>query len=219
MPRADSRAAGGGRNARRRAREFALQGLYQWLLAQAAPTDILWHLREQEEYEQADGAFVEHLVLGATGGAEELSDWMQPFLDRPIKALSPVERAILLLGAFELRTAPEAGYGAPYRVVINEAVELAKRFGGTDGHKYVNGVLDKLASTVRGEELAPEPRPGRRAAGRRKATGGGSADAATIDLPAGENVTLSVKPSVKPNVTPSVTTNVSRSRATPSDSE
>jgi N utilization substance protein B len=85
---------------------------------------------------------------------------MQPFLDRPVNALSPVERAILMLAGFELRTAPEAEFGAPYRVVINEAVELAKLFGGTDGHKYVNGVVDKLAGAVRADERAqPGGRP------------------------------------------------------------
>ncbi|MBC7780867.1 MAG: N utilization substance protein B, partial [Proteobacteria bacterium] len=93
MPRPDRRAVAGGRNARRRAREFALQGLYQWLIAQGEPAVILGQLREDDEYAVADGAFVDRLVVGAIADADALSQWMQPFLDRPVKALSPVERA------------------------------------------------------------------------------------------------------------------------------
>lgn len=159
MPRADRRGPGVGRKARSKAREFALQGIYQWLVAAGDSWDIVRHLRELDDYPEADAAFVERLVGGAVADADELSAWMQPFLDRPVHSLSPVERAILMVAGFELRTAPEAEFGAPYRVVINEAVELAKRFGGTDGHKYVNGVLDKLATSVRGEERAASARP------------------------------------------------------------
>jgi N utilization substance protein B len=181
MPPADPRASGGARNARRRAREFALQGLYQWQLTHAEPMDIVRNLREDDDYGQADPGFVEHLVLGPIADADELSDWMQPFLDRPMRALSPVERGILLLAGFELRTAPEAEYGAPYRVVINEAVELAKRFGGTDGHKYVNGVLDKLAGTVRSDERANAPRSkGNAGGGRRRVPRPAPVDAALV---------------------------------------
>jgi transcription antitermination protein NusB len=166
MPPAERPPAAGSsarsRNPRRRAREIAVQGLYQWLLAGMAPVEVLRNLRELDDYGQADGAFVEHLVLATIADADALSEWMQPFLDRPIKGLSPVERSVLLVAALELRTAPKSPFGAPYRVVINEAVELAKRFGGTDGHKYVNGVLDKLAATVRADEGAG--RSGRRAA-------------------------------------------------------
>jgi len=138
-----------------------VQGLYQWLVAQGDPWDIIRHLKEADDYDQADPAFVERLVGGVVHDSEALSAWIQPFLDRPIHSLSPVERVILLLAGFELRTAPEAEFGAPYRVVINEAVELAKVFGGTDGHKYVNGVLDKLAGSVRGEERARSSGPAR----------------------------------------------------------
>jgi N utilization substance protein B len=164
MPRAERRpgTAGPGkaRLARHKAREFAVQGLYQWLVAGGSPWDIVRDLRESDDYAAADAAFVERLVPGTIADADELSAWMQPFLDRPVNALSPVERAILLLAGFELRTAPEAEFGAPYRVVINEAVELAKVFGGTDGHKYVNGVVDKLAGSVRaGERAAGGGRP------------------------------------------------------------
>jgi N utilization substance protein B len=160
MPRAERRPGSAGpgkaRIARHRARTFAVQGVYQWLVAGGDPWDIIRHLRESDDYEGADAAFVERLVSGVVLDADELSAWMQPFLDRPVNALSPVERAILLLAGFELRTAPDAEFGAPFRVVINEAVELAKLFGGTDGHKYVNGVVDKLAAAVRGDERAQQ---------------------------------------------------------------
>lgn len=156
MTRAEAAAAGSRApprtSARRRSREFVLQGLYQWLLSGTEVTEIARQLREQEAFDRADTAFVDWLLAGAVEGAQEASTLLQPLLDRPITALSPVERAILLLGTQELRTAPQAPFGAPWKVVINEAVELARRFGGTDGHKYVNGVLDRLARQLRGEE-------------------------------------------------------------------
>jgi N utilization substance protein B len=162
MPRAERRpgTAGPGkaRIARHKAREFAVQGIYQWLVAGGEPWDVIRHLRESDEYAAADAAFVERLVSGVVADADELSAWMQPFLDRPVNALSPVERAVLMLAGFELRTAPEAEFGAPYRVVINEAVELAKTFGGTDGFKYVNGVLDRVAAQLRATEVAARRR-------------------------------------------------------------
>jgi len=133
------------KSARRRSREFALQGLYSWLLAGQAVSDITAQLEESKGYDRADQAYFYRLLHGAIELQAELEEALAPCLDRKVKELSPVERAILLLGAWELRNAPEV----PYRVVINEAVELAKSFGGTDGHKYVNGVLDKLARSLR----------------------------------------------------------------------
>ena len=91
----------------------------------------------------------ERIWRGATGSRTELDALLAPSLDRAPDALSPIEHAVLLVGAFELRDMIET----PYRVVINEAVELAKSFGGTDGHKYVNGVLDKLATKLRRPEI------------------------------------------------------------------
>ncbi len=88
-------------------------------------------------------------MRGVTGDADALRNRITPYLDRPVKELSPVEHALLLLSACELRDHPET----PYKVVINEAIELAKSFGGTDGHKYVNGVLDKLAAELRPDEF------------------------------------------------------------------
>ncbi|HTP97134.1 MAG TPA: transcription antitermination factor NusB [Burkholderiales bacterium] len=133
---------------RRRSREFALQGMYQWLLAGTAASAIEAHLREAKDFDKIDVAYFAQLLEGTIGCAGELEDAVRPFLDRPVKELSPVERGILLLGGYELAHRHEV----PYRVVINEAVELAKTFGGTDGHKYVNGVLDKLAAKLRPDE-------------------------------------------------------------------
>jgi N utilization substance protein B len=136
------------RGARRRARELALQGLYQWLVGGQDAGTILAHLQEDEEYGCAEEGYVEVLVRGAIGDAAALRDALVPYLDRAPSALSPVEHAILLIGAYELAHRPEV----PRRVVINEAIELAKSFGGTDGYKYVNGVLDRLAARVRAGE-------------------------------------------------------------------
>lgn len=138
------------RNPRRRAREFALQGLYQWQLAGAATADIEQHLATVKGFERADRGFFAALVRGVVGGAPALEAALAPHLDRAFAELSPIERAILMIAAFELTALPEV----PYRVVINEAVELAKSYGGTDGYKYVNGVLDKLAAAVRPAEAA-----------------------------------------------------------------
>ena len=158
MPRAETAVAGGRpvarTSARRRSREHALQGLYQWLISGTEVAEIVRQFREQEDFERADAAFADWLLAGAIEGAEEAGALLSPLLDRPMAALSPVERSILLLGVQELRTSPQAPFGAPWKVVINEAVELARRFGGTDGHKYVNGVLDRLARQLRGEERA-----------------------------------------------------------------
>jgi N utilization substance protein B len=134
---------------RHRAREFALQGLYQWLLSAGDPLAIVKQLREARDFVQADDTMFKMLLLGTIGAAEDLTVMLTPLLDRPLAELSPVERGVLLLGAYELGHCP----AVPYRVIINEAVELAKSFGGTDGHKYVNGVLDKLAPALRAEEV------------------------------------------------------------------
>jgi len=136
------------RSARRRSRELALQGLYAWQVSGGSAADLQAQLAESRGFAKADARYFTHLLVGTIGHAAELEQLIAPALDRRLAELSPVERAILLLAAFELRDTPEI----PYRVVINEAVELAKAFGGTDGHKYVNGVLDKLAVTLRAEE-------------------------------------------------------------------
>lgn len=137
------------KNARHKARELALQGLYQWLLAEEHADEIRMHLAEFKGYDKADQKYLERLLNGVIADAAELEAAFGPMLDRSVGELSPVERGVLLIGTYELAHAPDV----PYRVVINEAVELAKSFGGTDGHKYVNGVLDKAAGDLRPVEV------------------------------------------------------------------
>lgn len=137
------------RTPRHRAREFALQGLYQWLLNNEDAGAIEAHIRQAHGFDKADAAHFDAILYGAIRQVAELRSSLAPLIDRPITQLSPVEHAALLIGAFELKNHAEI----PYKVVINEAVELTKSFGGTDGHKYVNGVLDKLALQVRHVEI------------------------------------------------------------------
>jgi len=146
-PRSASRS---GRNPRRRAREFAVQGLYQWLLAGGSADEVIEHLHELDGFARADRAHLDALLHGGIGEASALDAAIGRHVDRPTKQLSPVEHAVLMIGAYELMHCIDV----PYRVVINEAVELAKSFGGTDGHKYVNGVLDKTATDLRPAEVA-----------------------------------------------------------------
>jgi len=140
------------KSSRRRSREFALQGLYQWQLAGTEPQAIVNQLGEAQGFDKTDGDYFRLLLEGAVAGAAEMEQLITPLLDRAYKSLSPVERGILLLAGFEFAKCPEV----PYRVVINEAIELAKSFGGTDGHKYVNGVLDKMAAQLRAPEVQAE---------------------------------------------------------------
>ena len=137
------------KSARHKARELALQGLYQWLLAEEHADEIRAHLAEFKGYDKADQKYLDLLLNGVIADAAELDAAFSPLLDRPVEELSPVERGVLQIGAYELAHVP----GVPYKVVINEAVELAKSYGGTDGHKYVNGVLDKLAAKLRPAEI------------------------------------------------------------------
>ena len=143
------------KSARRRSREFAVQGLYQWQLNAGDAGVIADDLRQTKGFEQADEKHFRGLLHGVIEHAAALREAMQPCLDRPVVELSPVEHAILLVGGFELAHHPEI----PYRVVINECVELAKTYGGTDGFKYVNGVLDKLAARAREVEIKGAQRP------------------------------------------------------------
>jgi len=137
------------RTPRHRAREFALQGLYQWLLNNEDAGAIDAHIREAHGFNKADAEHFDVLLHGTIKQAGALREGLSPLIDRPIDQLSPVEHAALLIGAYELTNHIEI----PYKVVINEAVELTKSFGGIDGHKYVNGVLDKFAATARTVEV------------------------------------------------------------------
>jgi len=137
------------KSARRRAREFALQGLYEWLLSRGDAGAIDAHVREHEGFDRCDRAHFDLLLHGAIREAEAIDATLAAHIDRKVELLSPIEHAALMIGTFELMRCIEI----PYKVAINEAVELAKSFGGTDGHKYVNGVLDKVAAEVRGIEV------------------------------------------------------------------
>jgi N utilization substance protein B len=135
---------------RRRSREFALQGLYEWLVSGAEAAVIDAHMHEQDGFDKCDRAHFDALLHGCIGEAAALDAVLARHVDRKTTQLSPVEHAVLLIGVYELTHCLDV----PYRVAINEAVELAKSFGGTDGHKYVNGVLDKAAADLRPAEVA-----------------------------------------------------------------
>jgi N utilization substance protein B len=137
------------KNRRHLAREFAVQGLYEWLLAGNDVRAIEHRLAELSTFDKADRPLLDEILNGVIREAKDLEARLTPYLDRAVKMLSPVEHAVLLVGAYELLHRIET----PYRVVINEAVELAKSYGGTDGHKYVNGVLDRLAAELRSIEV------------------------------------------------------------------
>jgi len=139
----------GRKTRRRQARELALQGLYQWCVAGGTAEAIEAQLHETREFPKTDEKYFSGLLRGVLSNVPALEEQIQPYLDRPLKELSPVEISILLLGTHELESHPEI----PYRAVINEAVELAKSYGGTHGHRYVNGVLDKLAAKLRAIEF------------------------------------------------------------------
>jgi N utilization substance protein B len=137
------------KSTRRRAREVALQGLYEWLLSGADAGVIDAHMREQEGFDKCDSAHFDTLLHGCIAEAADLDAVLSRHVDRKTTELSPIEHGVLMIGAYELKNCIDV----PYKVAINEAVELAKSFGGTDGHKYVNGVLDKAAAELRSVEV------------------------------------------------------------------
>jgi N utilization substance protein B len=138
------------KSARRRSREIALQGLYEWLVSGAEAAVVDAHMHEQDGFDKCDREHFDALLHGCIAEAAELDAVLTRHVDRKTTQLSPVEHAVLLIGTYELKHCVDI----PYRVAINEAVELAKSFGGTDGHKYVNGVLDKAAGDLRPVEVA-----------------------------------------------------------------
>jgi N utilization substance protein B len=137
------------KSARRRAREVALQGLYEWLISGAEASVVDAHMREQEGFDKCDSAHFDALLHGCIAQAVDIDAVLTRHVDRKTTQLSPIEHGVLMIGVYELRHCIEI----PYKVAINEAVELAKSFGGTDGHKYVNGVLDKAAAELRPVEV------------------------------------------------------------------
>jgi N utilization substance protein B len=137
-----------GMRSRSIARKLAMQGLYQWQLNQGSPGDIQKQYLESEDCAGADRDYFSELVSSCIAGHEQIVEAITPFIDRPLEQLDPVETAILMIGVHELKQRLDV----PYRVVINEAVDLCKRFGATDAHKYVNAVLDRAAREWRASE-------------------------------------------------------------------
>lgn len=135
---------------RRKSRELVLKGLYQLLLSPKELRLIVREMADEADFARADEIYFRSLLEGVFDQVSELDRRIAQFLDRPIGELSPIEHAILLISAYELIF----DVSIPYRVAINEGVELAKIYGGTDGHKYVNGVLDKLAAEARPSEVS-----------------------------------------------------------------
>lgn len=133
---------------RRRARRRALQAIYQWLITGQDSTEILGQFRAAQDLSQVDEVHFESLLRGVIADKEVLDNALQPFLDRPLDQVDLMERVVLGIGAWELLNCPEL----PYRVVLDESVELARRFGSEQGHSYVNAVLDKAARAWRVDE-------------------------------------------------------------------
>ncbi len=133
---------------RSQSRRVALQALYQWQMNHAEPFDIIKQFSEDGLLGDVDASLFRDLVNSVTGQVTELDAIFAPFLDRAVAMIDPVEKNILRMGVYELQSKPEI----PYRVVINESVELAKRFGAEESHKYINGVLDKVALELRSLE-------------------------------------------------------------------
>ena len=142
----------GSKSPRRRAREFVIQGLYQWQVGDQDEAAIQVQAEGVAGFDKADSQLYATLLTETRQQAEALKRDLAPHISRSWEEVSPIERSILLLGACELKHHMET----PYRVIINEAIELAKTFGGTDGHKFVNGVLDKLAPQLRPAEAKPK---------------------------------------------------------------
>ncbi|HTI95797.1 MAG TPA: transcription antitermination factor NusB [Rudaea sp.] len=142
-------------SARSRARRRAAQALYAWQIGGNPMRDVIEEFRHEQDMEIADLDYFEDLLRGVEKHCAELDAGLAPWLDRDMAQVDPIERAILRLAAYELRHRPDV----PYRVVLNEAVEVAKRFGAEHGHTYVNGVLDKAAREWRAAETG-NPRRG-----------------------------------------------------------
>ena len=137
---------------RRKARHFGLQALYQWTLSDASLVDIDAEFRVDNDFRHTDGEYFQALLRGVMEDVESLEALFSPLLDRALDDLDPIERNLLRMGTFELKERIDV----PYKVVINEAVSLAKKFGATESHRYINGILDKVASELRKVERAKE---------------------------------------------------------------
>jgi N utilization substance protein B len=135
---------------RTRARVLLVQAVYQVQLTDHDQAELFSQFHDRPEYERVDQEYFDEVLAGILDGRESLEKSMADFADRPVSHLDPVERALLLLGFYELNSRSDV----PYRAVINEAVNLARRFGALDGHKYINAVLDRAAKSLRAEELS-----------------------------------------------------------------
>jgi transcription antitermination protein NusB len=157
---ATTKAKAPARSGRTRAREFAIQALYQHLVGKNTAEDIDVFTRDLQGFSKADAAHYDALFHGCVAQANELDQLITPMLDRPLAEISPIERAVMWLGVYELQHCLDV----PWRVVLNEYIEMAKSFGGTDGHKYVNGVLNKMAPVLRANEVAQDNAPSKKSA-------------------------------------------------------
>lgn len=138
---------------RRRARRRALQAIYQWQMTGQDAAEILAQFHAAQDMTGVDSEHFETLVRGVSAGQEGLDQALQPFLDRPFDQVDFMEQVVLRIGAYEMLNCPEQ----PYRVVVDECVDLAHRFGSEQGHAYVNAVLDKAARAWRPDEMADKP--------------------------------------------------------------
>jgi len=136
-------------SARRKARRFAMQGLYQWQMTGTSVKDIESQFLEENDMKKVDMKYFRELMLGVVKQTDVLEEAIGPLLDRKMTDLDPVTLAILRISSFELKDRVDV----PYRIVINEGIELAKVFGSEDSHRYVNGILDKLAKQFRSAEV------------------------------------------------------------------
>jgi N utilization substance protein B len=145
------------KSGRSRSREFALQGLYQFLVGQNEAADIDVFTRDLSGFHKSDSVHYDALLYGCIEQREILDALIEPLLDRKLEEISPIEHAVMWMGAYEFKHCIDV----PWRVVLNEYIELAKSFGGTDGHKYVNGVLNGLAPKLRALEVEADRAKGK----------------------------------------------------------
>lgn len=136
-------------NARTRARRLALQGIYEWQVSENKPTDIETQFLIEKETSKVDVAYFRELITGVPRHIDEIDALISPLITRSIDEIDVVERAALRLATFELLKHPEI----PYKVIINESIELVKMFGAEQGHRFINGILDKLAADIRSVEF------------------------------------------------------------------
>jgi len=137
-------------NARSRARRLAMQAIYEWQMTANDPQSIINLTRTEQNMRNVDNDYFAELVMNITSKVTELDEHLKPLLGRDLDEVDPVEKAVLRLGIYELAYRPDV----PYKVVINEAVELTKTFGAEQGHRFVNGLMDKLSEKLRPVEMA-----------------------------------------------------------------